>query len=427
MAGGTPFGFRAYRVATAALSPAIGQILKRRAARGKEDVARLRERFGETSVSRTAREVIWVHGASVGECIAALPLVEALLENPDRQVLVTSGTVSSARIMQERLPARAIHQFVPVDTPGATARFLDHWRPQAGLFVDSDIWPNLILGARARGVKLALINARMSERSFAGWRWAPRTAAALLSSFDICLAQDDEIAERFRKLGAHGVQTIGSLKADAPPLPADAGELARLQDAIGNRPVLLAAQTHPGEDETILPVHDTLRQHIGDLLTILVPRHIERGAEIAMLCGDRPAKRRALGEYPSSHTAVYVADTMGELGLFYRLAHFAFVGGSLVRHGGQNPLEPARLDCAVLAGPHTFNFATAYEAIFKAQGLGLVQSSADIVDIAQKLLRDAATAKVVGTSAAAAAATLGGAVAKTISAVEQLLSRNARA
>ena len=276
---------------------------------------------------------------------------------------------------------------MPIDTPARHGAFLDHWQPDAGLFVDSDIWPNLVLGAKARGIKLALVNARMSERSFAGWRWAPNTAAALLSAFDICLAQDDQIAERFRILGARDVRAIGSLKADAPPLPADPEKLRELEEAIGRRPVLLAAQTHPGEDETVLPAHDALRQTIPDLLTILVPRHIERGPELAMLCGDRAAKRRALGELPGPGTAVYVADTMGELGLFYRIAPFAFVGGSLIRHGGQNPLEPARLGCAVLAGPHTFNFASAYDAIFAAQKTGLVHSSAEITGAAGRFLQ----------------------------------------
>jgi len=425
--GGTPFGFRAYRAATTVLAPTVPLFLKRRAGRGKEDQARVNERLGLHLPPRLEGMLIWVHGASVGECIAALPLIEALLQQQDRNVLVTSGTVSSAKIMHERLPPRAIHQFIPIDTPAATARFLDHWQPEAGLFVDSDMWPNLILGAKARNMKLALVNARMSKRSFDGWRWAPKTAAALLSAFDICLAQDDEIADRFRSLGARDVRSIGSLKADAPPLPADPAGLSALQEAILNRPVLLAAQTHPGEDETILPVHDVLRQTISNLLTIIVPRHVERGPEIAMLCGTRPARRRALGELPAGDTAVYIADTMGELGLFYRLAQFAFVGGSLVRHGGQNPLEPARLDCAVLAGPHTFNFTSAYDAIFHAQGLGLVRSSTDIVDIARKLLSDAAAAKPLGAAAAAAAATLGGAVAKTVTAIEQLLVSDARA
>jgi 3-deoxy-D-manno-octulosonic-acid transferase len=248
-----------------------------------------------------------------------------------------------------------------------------------------------------------------------------------MSAFDICLAQDEEIAARFRALGARAVRAIGSLKADSPPLPADADQLHRLRKTITDRPILLAAQTHPGEDETILPVHDVLRQAMPNLLTILVPRHVERGSEIAMLCGTRPARRRALGELPEAGTAVYIADTMGELGLFYRLVKFAFVGGSLVRHGGQNPLEPARLDCAVLAGPHTFNFTSAYEAILGAQGLGLVRSSTDIIDVARKLLGDPATAKALGAKAAAAAATLGGAVAKTVAAVEQLPICDARA
>src|SRR5262249_27474051 len=197
---------------------------------------------------------------------------------------------------------------------------LSYWHPDAGLFVDSDLWPNLILGARARGTKLALINARISQRSFEGWRWARRTVGTLLSAFDACLAQDEEVAARFRILGARNVSVVGSLKEDAPPLPADPAKLDELRMAIGSRPVLLAAQTHPGEDETILPVHDALRRTYADLLTIIVPRHPARGADIAMLCDTRKTQRRSQGGSVDSDTAVYVADTMGELGLFYRLA-----------------------------------------------------------------------------------------------------------
>ncbi|HWA91972.1 MAG TPA: 3-deoxy-D-manno-octulosonic acid transferase [Rhizomicrobium sp.] len=422
-----PPGYRTYRAFTAALTPFAPLMLRRRAARAKEDRSRVHERLARDLPPRPDGPLIWVHGASVGECIAALPLIDALLKDERRNVLVTSGTVTSAKLMAERLPSRALHQFVPIDLPQAVARFLDHWKPQAGLFVDSDIWPNLVLGAEQRGIKLALVNARMSERSFAGWRWASKTAAALLSAFDLCLAQDDQIAERFRILGARDVRTVGSLKADAPPLPADAAALDALRRAIGGRPVLLAAQTHPGEDETILPASDTLRQTIPGLLTVLVPRHVARGPEIAMLCGTRAVRRRSLGELPSPETLVYVGDTMGELGLFYRLAPFAFVGGSLIRHGGQNPLEPARLDCAVLAGPHTFNFTSAYEAIFRAQGEGLVHSSTEIAGLARRLLSDPADAKRLAAAAASAAGTLGGAVAKTVAAVEQLLLAHARA
>src|ERR1700741_2870373 len=275
-----PLGYRTYRAFTAALAPAAPLLLRRRASRDKEDVSRVNERRGRDLPPRPGGQLIWVHGASVGECVAALPLIEELLRDPGRNVLVTSGTVTSARMMSELLPKRALHQFVPVDLPAATARFLDHWRPQAGLFVDSDIWPNLVFGAKERGIKLALVNARMSERSFAGWSLARAAAAALLSAFDICLAQDDEIARRFRALGARDVRAIGSLKADAPPLPADPGKLDALRAAIAGRPILLTARTHPAEDETILPASDVLRRAVPDLLTVIVPRHVERGPEI---------------------------------------------------------------------------------------------------------------------------------------------------
>jgi 3-deoxy-D-manno-octulosonic-acid transferase len=422
-----PVGLSLYRAATAAFAAAGPLLLRERARRGKEDLARLNERLGRSLCPRPDGTLIWIHGASVGECLAALPLVDTLLKSPGRSVLVTSGTVTSAKLMRERLPPGALHQFIPLDTPFATARFLDNWRPDVGLFVDSDIWPNLILGARKRGIRLALVNARISEHSFSGWRWAPKSAAALLSAFDACLAQDDESAARFRSLGACNVSAVGSLKADAAPLAADPLALERLKGSIEDRPLLLAAQTHPGEDETILPVHDLLRKAHPDLLTVIVPRHMNRAPEIAMLCGTRPARRRSLGELPGAETAVYIADTMGELGLFYRLALFAFVGGSLVRHGGQNPLEPARLGCAVLAGPHTENFTSSYRAIFAAQGLGLVRSSTEIAAAAGRFLAAPQEARALGAAAALAAASLGGAAEKTVGAVERLLARDASA
>jgi 3-deoxy-D-manno-octulosonic-acid transferase len=221
------------------------------------------------------------------------------------------------------------------------------------------------------------------------------------------------------------VQVIGSLKADAPALPADPAKLEALRHAIGTRPVLLAAQTHAGEEETILPAHDALRRKFPNLLTIIVPRHPDRAADIAMLCGTRSCKRRSTGDLPDGDTAVYIADTMGELGLFYRLVHFCFVGGSLIRHGGQNPLEPAKLGCAVLTGPHTFNFTTAYDALLGAQGIGRVNASSDIVSLAVKLLSDPAEAARLGEAAKTGAVSLGGAVAKTVAIVMKMLDARA--
>jgi 3-deoxy-D-manno-octulosonic-acid transferase len=418
-----PPGLQGWRLFTHIAAPFARLVLRQRAARGKEDWTRMNERLGVAGVARPQGRLIWVHGASVGESLSALPLIEKLRE--DATVLVTSGTVTSAALLGQRLPAGVIHQFVPLDTPGAVTRFLDHWRPDAGLFIESDLWPNLILGAHARGVKLALVNARISARSATRWTWARRSVAALLAAFDMVLAQDEEVAARFRGLGAHNVQVVGSLKADAPPLAVDEEALAVLRRMIGTRPVLLAAQTHPGEDETVLPAHDMLRSQFPDLLTILVPRHTERGPNLEMLCGARAFRRRSTGGQISSQTAIYIADTMGEMGLFYRLSRFCFLGGTLVPLGGHNVLEPAQLHCVVLAGPNIASAPQAYEAIFAAQGFGLVTSSADIARQAARLLSDAELAQAAGDAAARGAATLAGAVGRTADALKVLLDARA--
>lgn len=419
-----PLGLAAYRLATMALAPAVPFFLRQRALRGKEDTARMRERLGYASINRPEGKLIWIHGASVGESVAALPLVDAFLRAGEN-VLITSGTVTSAKMMAERLPGHAIHQYAPVDTPAATARFLAYWKPDAALFVESELWPNLLYRAAGQGVKLALVNGRMSERSFRGWSRAKSVASSLLSLFDICLMQDEGSAERIRQLGAPRVEVSGSLKADAPPLPANEAKLTELQAAIGSRPILLAAQTHPGEDETILPAHDMLRTSYPDLLTIIVPRHIERGADIAMLCGSRTVRRRSRGELPGAQTAVYVADTMSELGLFYRLAPFCFIGGTLVPIGGHNPLEAARLHRGVLFGPHTQSFPQAYDMLLATHGGARVTSVREIAEAAQRLFADPAYNKALGDAAAKAAADLGGAVAKTLGAIEALLDARA--
>jgi 3-deoxy-D-manno-octulosonic-acid transferase len=407
------------------MTPFARLLLSQRAMRGKEDPARLGERLGLPGVARPAGRLVWIHGASVGESLSALPLIEKLLMEGDVSVLVTSGTVTSAAIMQARLRPGAIHQYVPLDTPRAVARFLDHWKPDAGLFVESDLWPNLIQGAAARGVRLALVNARISARSARRWRFARKSVAALLGAFDVVLAQDEEIAERLRHLGAGDVRVVGSLKADAPPLAADEGALALLKNQIAGRPVLLAAQTHPGEDETVLPAHDALRARFPDLLTVLVPRHPERGGDLAMLCGARPYARRSEGTSIAAGTAIYIADTLGEMGLFYRLAPFCFVGGTLVPMGGHNPLEPAALHCAVLAGPHTANARSAFAAVLGAQGFGRVTTSGDIVREAARLIADPQAASAAGDAAARGAASLSGAVEHSAAILKTLFDARA--
>jgi 3-deoxy-D-manno-octulosonic-acid transferase len=355
--------------------------------------------------------------------MAALPLIGRLLSKPDRHVLVTSGTVASARLMAERLPMRALHQYVPIDRADVVQRFLSHWRPDLALFVESELWPNLLLTARSAGVPMALVNARISERSYRGWLRAPGVAARLLGAFDVCLAQNRDIAERLVRLGARDVRITGSLKADAPPLPVRDGDLAAFREAAGGRPVFLAASTHPGEDEIILDVARMLKDESVSVLTVIVPRHPERGMDIVNAASSRglSVRQRSAGNLPDA-SDVYVADTIGELGLFYRSAGFAFLGGSLVPHGGQNPLEATRFGVAVLSGAYTHNFTEVFRTLFDAQGIGRTSDAAELHALVRRLLRDPAEAARLGTRAREAADSLSGALEATAATAEQLLA-----
>jgi 3-deoxy-D-manno-octulosonic-acid transferase len=398
-------------------------LLRARAKRGKEDLARLDERLGGASVPRPPGKLVWIHGASIGESLASLALVSKLLESPDTNILVTTGTVTSAQLMAERLPPRAIHQYMPVDSMAAAKRFLDHWRPDLALFIESELWPNIVLEAHARGIKMALVNARMSERSFHRWRRLPGLARRVLLSFEECLAQDATVAARLSTLGARSVRITGSLKVDAPPLPVDEKSLEAFRRALGIRPLFLAASTHPGEDEPLLQVAEALRRLGSDALTVIVPRHPHRGPEIAAMARAHgfTVERRATGALPSPATQVYVADTLGELGLFYRTTNFAFLGGSLVPHGGQNPLEAARLRTAVLTGPHTQNFDDVFAVILAAQGEGRVTSSDQLTALVSTLVCSPVAAVRLGSIAQKAAEQLTGALASTLGIAEKLL------
>jgi 3-deoxy-D-manno-octulosonic-acid transferase len=415
-----------YRGVMGGLSPAV---LRARVKHGKEDPARLAERKGVASRARPDGTLVWIHGASVGESLAVLPLVTALLEAPDRHVLVTTGTVTSAKLMAERLPMRAFHQYVPIDSSRSVRRFLTHWRPDCALFVESELWPNLILETRERAIPMALVNARLSAQSFRGWHYAPRLARRILSCFGACLAQDAAIAERLTTLGARDVRISGSLKADAPPLPVDERSLDNFRASVGMRPVFLAASTHPGETPAILEAARKLLAAHPSALTVIVPRHPQRGPEIAALAEERGLSvlRRAAGALPSPATQIYVADTLGELGLFYRVAPFAFLGGSLVPHGGQNPLEPARLETAIVAGPHTQNFEDIFRVLLNAQGEGRVHSAHELGSLAARLISDPGLAARLGANAKEAAETLGGALAATVKLAETMLESHARA
>ncbi len=343
-------------------------ILERRARLGKEDPARLGERLGTAGRKRPSGPLLWIHGASVGESVSALGLIKRLLSlDAALHILITSGTVTSARLLEDRLPPRVIHQYTPVDTPVAVRRFLDHWRPDAAVWLESELWPNLVLETRRFGVAMLLLNARMSRRSYRRWRWAPGMIRLMLSCFDCCLVQSKEEAQRFGILGALKVGEMENLKWMAPPPPAQSAD--DLHSHIAGRPVWLAASTHHGEEEIVAAAHRRLKADFPAILTMIAPRHPDRGAAIAgslSQSGLRVA-RRSLGECPRPDHEIYLADTLGELGLFYQRAAIAFVGGSLVKSGGHNPIEAAQCGCALVMGPHTENFLSV-TAVFEAEG-----------------------------------------------------------
>lgn len=401
-----------YRGASTLAAPLVHAWLAHRRRRGKEDAARFGERLGRASVPRPAGRLVWMHGASVGEGLSLLPLVARLrTARPALHVLVTTGTVASARLLRQRLPDGALHQFVPVDRPGAVRRFAGHWRPDLAVWVESELWPNLVLETAARGVPMLLVNARMSERSAARWRKMPRLARPLLDSFARILAQTEADAARFRALGARRVVVRGNLKHDAPPLPADANAVATLRRAVAGRRLWIAASTHDGEEAMVAEAHLSLRATFPDLLALVAPRHPERGDEVARLFRRRglATARRARNEAITPETAVYLADTLGELGLVYRLGEVAFVGGSLVPCGGHNPLEPARLDCAIVTGPWMENFAEARAALDGAGAVVQADGAAALAGAVGALLEDGAALRRGRIAAATVAEGLGGA------------------
>ncbi len=401
-----PLGLKLYRAASHAVGPIAGFALNRRMKAGKEDPARINERRGCAGAPRPEGPLVWLHGASVGESLSMLPLIGALgAQQPDLNFLVTTGTIASAQLMTKRLPSSAVHQFIPLDHPRYVSAFLDHWRPDAAIFVEAEFWPNLILEARARVAVLALVNGRMSPKAFDDWSRRRGAIRHVLSAFDILIAQDSENAARLETLSGRPVETYGNLKTAAGPLAVHENEHARLAGQLAGRPSWLAASTLPGEDQTVLAGHRSLRERVAGVVTILAPRHPERGGEIAARARDGGLETalRSSGEAVGPGTDVYVADTLGELGLFYRLADIAFVGGSLVEKGGHNPLEPARLDAAILHGPHVFNFLETYEEMRRAGGTALVRDDRELMGAVARLLADGKTRTAMARAAAAAA------------------------
>ncbi len=413
-----------YATATGLLEPLAPTLLRRRARAGKEDAGRLNERLGRPTTPRPDGPLVWLHGVSVGESLSLLPLIEALrAARPDLAILVTSGTVTSAEVLARRLPQGVIHQFAPVDAPGAAARFLDHWRPGAALLVESEIWPNLIVAATRRGVRLALVSARMTEESAAGWRQTPGTARALLRAFDLVLPQDDATAQRLSRLGG-AVGPHLNLKLAGAPAPVDGALVGWLRAAVGAHRIVLAASTHPGEEALIAQaVREAVKAGPPTLL-IVAPRHPDRGPQIGidLTALGFDVARRAAKETIGPTTNTYVADTLGELGAFYLTADAVIMGGSFVAGvGGHNPVEAAQFGRPIVTGPQTFNAAAIYAEMLAETACIEAADAAALTRHIAGLLANPAIALRIGEAARAYAGRQGAALAEAMALIAPLL------
>ena len=424
-----PTSLVAYRLVTRALGPFTGPLLSWRRARGKEDEARLGERRGFASLPRPPGPLVWLHGASVGEALSLLPLVERLAQ-AGRSTLVTTGTVTSARLLAKRLPGGAMHQYAPLDAPQFMRRFIAHWRPDVALIAESELWPNMIVEASAAETPIILVNARLSERSYQRWKERlPNFVGALLARIDLALAQSQADAERFTLLGAPRVEFAGNLKYDAPAPPANHQELAMLSGRIAGRRVWIAASTHDGEEAEIAKTHRLLVARFPELLTMIAPRHPNRGVEIAETLRARglDCALRSRGAEPGAE-AIYICDTMGELGLFYRLAGVVFLGKSLfpdAAGGGQNPIEPAKLASAILHGPYVANFADAYALLDSAGGAASVRDADELAGALAGLFTDGGKLRAMTRAAAHAVESQTGALERTLRAIGPYLLESA--
>lgn len=365
--------------------------IKKRQKIGKEHPTRFNERLGLYTKERPQGKLYWLHGASVGEAVSMLPLIDKLLkEDENLSVMVTTGTLTSAEIMQKRLPKRAFHQFIPFDTPKFAKRLLQHYKPDAVLWFESELWPSLLSEVKKSGVPFILVNGRVSDKSFKMWRKFKFVAQELLGCFSLCLGQSEQDKNRLALLGAKKAACVGNLKFAGMPLPVDAAKLHSLKEKIGERLVFLISSTHFNEEEQFAPHLRELQRAVSGVLLLVVPRHPNRGAEVAEMFINKGFKTalRSKGEEIDDKVEVYVADTIGEMGLWYKLAQISFVGGSLIKHGGQNFMEPARDKNAVIVGPFMHNFVEMMQRAKVCGAVWQVNSAADVVEEVIKLFME---------------------------------------
>jgi len=386
--------YRLYRLITLVLSPLIIVYIAGRLFRGKEHKLRWMERFGiSKSPPSVSNKTIWLHAASVGESLSILPIIDALLKHTSSQIIITSGTVTSAEVIQSKISdSRVRHLFIPIDTPWAVSAFLKRTSPTLAIFVESEIWPNLIMQAAQKGTKLLLINARLSHKSAARWSMIKSLPTLLFSKFSLIIPQSKSDMENLRSIGAPTdiMPFTTNIKYGVDALSASAAETESLKSQIMDRPCWLAASTHEGEEKIIIQVHNLLKARFPDVLTIIAPRHPKR-IESIISSIEIPRNNIALRSYNepiTSITEIYLADTIGEMGLLYRISKVCFIGGSLAPVGGHNPIEPAKLGCAIITGLHLHNFTSIYDDFRNANACIIATDFSGIADKIMLMLND---------------------------------------
>jgi len=388
-----PFLMRAYLWFSKINGPLFRYLIQKRKAKGKEHPTRYTERFGHYTQARPKGRLIWFNAASVGEALALRPLIEALVyAETDVHVIVTTITVTSAEVLEKSLPERAIHQFSPVDTKRATQAFLMHWKPDFAIWCESELWPTMIHQTQSHGIPMCLINARISEKTERMWGRFPKTAHWMLSAFDYIFAQSSDMKNVLTDLGLNpdAIMVAGSTKESRSAMSYDTKAHSELGQLITGRPRWVAGSTHPGEDEIVLSAHDTILQTFArDCLLILAPRHPDRASKIAKLATDLglSVARRSQGDQITAQTQVYLADTIGEMGLWFSLSDIVFVGGSLVDVGGHNPYEPIAMGAAVITGPQIYNFQDIYDRLIDNSGCIVATDSETLSQTMIKLMQ----------------------------------------
>jgi len=387
---------RIYQIFSVIILPFLFFLILYRKKKSKEHPRRFLERFAITKIAKPQNsQLFWVHAVSVGESNSAWVLIENLLKFSENiNILFTSTSTTSAQIIEQKIlqnelfKNRVIHQFLPIDSYFIVKKFLNYWKPRACIFVESEIWPNFIYCARKKAILSFLINARISKKTASKWFFLKKLGFNIFDYFSTIFAQSAQDKNLLQNLTINTVFYEGNLKSQNSKLEVDDKKLQELKMQIGDRKIWLCASTHQGEEELILQTHQRLKIQFPDLLTIIVLRHPNRADEVCELLKNINFSQRSKNQNILEPTEIYLVDSLGELGTFYSLTNFAFIGGSLLEIGGHNPFEAIQLNCVVISGSKVFNFAEIYNDLHQKNACEIVKNIDELYEIVQKFLQN---------------------------------------